>query len=71
MQLLDQVRTNSILQLISGIFKLLQKLLKYFKGITSSAFVNESLFCGVFPVILVLYLKDSESVLRGLLGSSL
>ena len=70
-QFLDQVKINSTSQMISGIFKLLQKLLKYFRGITSFAFVNESLFSGVFPVILVLYLKDLELEERGLLGSSL
>ena len=31
-QFLDQVKINSTLQLISGMFKLLQKLLKYFRG---------------------------------------
>ena len=57
-QFFVQVRINSTLQLINGIFKFTQKLLKYFSGITTSAFVNESLFCGVFP---------TELVLRGLL----
>ena len=57
---LDQVKINSSSQLINGIFKTLQKLLKCFSGITTFAFVNESLFCGVFPTILVFYLKDSE-----------
>ena len=47
-QFLDQVKINSASQLISGIFKLLQKLLKYFRGITSFTFGNESLFSGVF-----------------------
>ena len=70
-QFLDQVKINSTSQLISGIFKLLQKLLQYFKGIASFAFVNESLSSGVFTTILVLYLKDSELEERGLLGSSL
>ena len=70
-EFLDQVKINSTSQLISGTFKLLQKLLKYFRGITSFTFVNKSLFSGVFPVILVLYLKDSELEERGLLGSSL
>ena len=68
-QFLDQVKINSTLQLISGIFKLLQKLLKCFSGITTFAFVNES-SC-VFPTIFFLYLKDSELEERGLLGSSL
>ena len=57
-QFLDQVRIISTSQLINGISKFLQKLLKYFNGITTSTFVNESLPCGVFPTILVLYLKD-------------
>ena len=35
-QFFDQVKTNSTSQLISGMFKLLQKLLKCFSGITSS-----------------------------------
>ena len=56
---------------MNGIFKLPQKLLKYFSGIATFAFVKESLFCGVFPTIFVLYLKDSELEERGLLGSSL
>ena len=59
-QFLYQVKINSTSQLINGIFKSLQKLLKCFSGITTFAFVNESLLSGVFPVILVLYLKDSD-----------
>ena len=47
-QFLDQVKINSTSQLINGIFKALQKLLKYFRGITTFAFVNESLTSGVF-----------------------
>ena len=70
-QFLDQVKINSTSQLINGIFKLLQKLLKYFSRITTFAFVNESLSSGVFPTILVFYLKDSESEERELLVSSL
>ena len=35
-QFLDQVKINFTSQLISGIFQLLQKLLKYFTGITTS-----------------------------------
>ena len=58
-QFFDHVKDH-VSQLINGISKLLQKLLKYFKGITTSLFANESLFCGVLPTILVLYLKDSE-----------
>ena len=70
-QLLDQVKMNSTSQLISGIFKLLQKLLKYFRGITTFAFINESLSCRFFSCILALYLKDSELEERRLNGSSL
>ena len=70
-QFFVQVKIISTSQLINGIFKLLQKLLKYFKGITISAFVNESLFCGVFPTIRVSYLKDSELVESGSFDSSL
>ena len=68
---LDQVKINSTSQLISGIFKLLQKLRQYFKGIACFAFVNESLSSGVFATILALHLKDSELEERGLLRSSL
>ena len=59
-QVLYQVKINSTSQLINGIFKFLQKLLKCFCGITTFVFVNESLLSGTFPVILVLYLKDSD-----------
>ena len=90
-QFLGQAKINSTSQLISGIFTLLQKLLKYFSGITTlvsflptlfasylglsaslpSPFVIFSSILQVFPVILVLYLNDSESEERRLLGSSL
>ena len=70
-QFFDQVEISSTFQLMKRICKLLQKLLKCFIWITTSAFVNESLSSGVFPTILVLYLKDSELEARGLLGSSL
>ena len=43
-QFLDQVEIDSISQLISGIFKLLQKLLRYFSGITTSASFLPTLF---------------------------
>ena len=52
-QFFDHVKINSTSQLINGISKLLQKLLKYFKEIETSASVNESLFGAVFPTILV------------------
>ena len=64
-QFLVQVKINSTSQLISEIFKFLQKLFKCFSGITTSVFINESLSTGVFPLILVLYLKDSELIERG------
>ena len=70
-QFLDQVKINSTSQLIDGISKPLQKLLKCFSGITIFGFLNKSLSSGVFPVILALYLKDLESEEIGLLGSSL
>ena len=80
-QLLDQVKINSTSQLISGIFKLLQKLRKTFSGITTSVSFLPTLFPSypasptptlyVSPVMLVLYLKDSESEERISLGSSL
>ena len=63
-EFLDQVKINSTSQLISGIFKRFQKLLKCFSGITTFAFVNEFLSSGVFPAIFVLYLKDSDSELE-------
>ena len=66
--LLDHVKINSISQLINGILKTLEKLLKYFSGITTFTSVNESLFSSVFPTIFVLYLKDLELEERGLLG---
>ena len=69
-QILDQVKINYTSQLINGISKIFQELLKCFSGITTFALVNESLFCGAFPLRLVLYLKDSELEERGLLGSS-
>ena len=70
-QFFDQVKINYTSQLINGISKLLQKLLKCFSGITTFAFVNKSLSSGVFLAILILYLKDSQSEERGSLGSSL
>ena len=54
---------------INGISSILQKLFKYFNGtIISTSFVLSSL--GVFPVIFILDLSDSESV-KLLFGSSL
>ena len=56
-------------QLISGISRVLQKLIKYFNGtIISTFFVFLS--AGVFPVTFFLDLNDSESVKLSF-GSSL
>ena len=70
-QFFYHVKIYSNSELINGISKFLQKLLKYFKGIKTSASVNGSLFGGVFPTILVLYLKYSELVDIGSFYSSL
>ena len=67
-QFFDHVKFNSTSQLINGISKLLQKLLKSFNGTTTFTSVNESLSWGGFPTMLVLYLKDSELVESGSLG---
>ena len=56
---LDQVKSRLISQLINGISRVLQELLKYFNGtaiLTFFVLLEE----GVFPVILDLYLNDSE-----------
>ena len=53
----DHVRSSSMLQLINGKSRNLQKLLKYFNGKTTSASDILSLF-GVLPISFVLYLKD-------------
>ena len=58
-----------IFQLIKGISRVLQQLLKYFNGTAIlTSFVLSS--TGVFPVILILYLNDSDSVILSF-GSSL
>ena len=43
-QFLDQVKINSISQLINGVFKVLQKLLKCFNGTATSASFLPTLF---------------------------
>ena len=43
-QFLDQIKINSISQLIIGIFKLLRKLPKYSRGITTSVLFLSTLF---------------------------
>ena len=53
------MRLNS--QLINGISRVLQKLLKYFNStINSTSFVLP--LAGVFPVVFILDLNDSETV---------
>ena len=60
MQVDDHVKMRLISQLISGISRVLQKLVKYFNGTAiSTFFVLPS--AGVFPVIFILDLKNSES----------
>ena len=59
---LDQVKIRLISQLINDILRVLQKLIKYFNGTDSSTFfvLRTS---GSFPVILILDLNDSDSVI--------
>ena len=66
----DHVKVKDASQLIKGMSKVLQTLLKYFDGITISRFLLVFVFpCwvplfafDVFPVMLLLHLKDSEFV---------
>ena len=53
-QFFDQVKISSTSQLISGIFKLLQKLLKCFSGITTSV--------SFLPALVASYLGLSASL---------
>ena len=65
----DHVKIRLTSQLINGISRVLQKLLKYFNGtIISTSFVLPA--AGVFPVIFILDLNDSDCVML-LFGSSL
>ena len=58
----DQVKMILISQLISGISRVLQKLLKYFNDTPiSTSFLLPA--AGVFPVILILNLNDSDCVI--------
>ena len=58
-QFSDQVIMRLILQLIKGISRVLEKLFKYFNAtVTSTFFVLPS--AGVFPVILILDINDSD-----------
>ena len=67
----DHVKVKDTSQLIKGMSKVLQKSLKYFNGATISRFVLVFVFprsvllfaFDVFPVIILLYLKDSEFVI--------
>ena len=62
---LDHVKIRSTSQLISGISRVLQKLLEYFNGtIISTSF--ELPLLGVFPVIFTLNLNDLESAMLSL-----
>ena len=57
----DQVKIRLISQLIKGILRVLQKLLKYFNSTAIlTSFVLPT--AGVFPFIFTLDLNDSESV---------
>ena len=68
-QTLEQVKIRLTSQLINGISRVLQKLLKYYNGtIIPISFVFPS--AGVFPVIFTLDLNDSESAKLSF-GSSL
>ena len=65
----DHVKVKLTSQLISGISRVLQKLLKYFNGtIISTSFVLP--VAGAFPVIFILNLNDSDCVML-LFGLSL
>ena len=65
----DKVKIRLISQLINGISRALQKLLKYFNStIISTSFVLPP--AGVLPVIFTLDLNDSESAKLSF-GSSL
>ena len=59
---LDHVKIRLTSQLINSISRVLQKLLKYFNGtIISTSFVLPA--AGVFPVIFILDLNDSDCVM--------
>ena len=65
----NHVKMRSTSQLINGISRVLQKLLKYFNGtIILTSFLLSS--AGAFPVIFILDLNDSEFVKLSF-GSSL
>ena len=55
-------------QLVNGISRVLQNLLKYFNGLAiSTCFVLPA--AGVFPVIFILDLNDSDCVMVSLVSS--
>ena len=56
-QFFDHVKSSSILELFEGKSRDLQKLVKYFNGTTTSAFILLLLYC-VLPTNFVLYSKD-------------
>ena len=74
-QFSDHVKVKDTSQLIKGMFEVLQKLLKYSNETTISRFVFVFVFpysvplfaFDVFPVIQLLYLKDSEFVIESAL----
>ena len=58
----DQSKMRLISQLINSISRVLQKLLKYFNGsANSTSFVLPA--AGIFPVVLILNLNDSDYVM--------
>ena len=59
-QFLDQVKISSTSQLIKGISRVLQKLLRYFNGTIISTLIIPSLI--VWPVIFVLKLNESAAL---------
>ena len=68
-QSLDHVKIRLTSQLINGISRVLQKLLKYFNDTIILVFFIFPL-SGVFPMIFILYLNDSEFAMLSF-GSSL
>ena len=56
----DHVKMRLTSQLIKGISRVLQKLLKYFNGTVISTYFSLPA-AGVFPVIFILDLNDSKS----------
>ena len=63
MQLAHQFRSRAILQLIKGVFRVLQKLLRYFNGTIIST--SSELLLPFSPVILSLILNELVIALAG------